>query len=230
MTRQTAPVESVSSEARRDTTGGPRRIDYEQAHLIASAFNEAPCGPHSPTVRAAYHDLSVQTTRWFALLTGTTVPRPIRVVYTRCAEPYPQARDLSESVRVDRLLEVSPASHDRHRRHPLLDTSVGGTYDRFRAVHDIVSHGWRRFEFDRHGEFSAWLAEDRMYAGLARWALATELHGEHSVRWTSGSLADHKAVLLEPAFLAGSMKYATNRDDDPTRALDVDHRRSGHGS
>ena len=47
-----------------------------------------------------------------------------------------------------------------------------------------------------------------MYTGLARWALATELHGEHSVRWTTGNLADHKAILLEPRLLDASRRRA----------------------
>ena len=37
-----------------------------------------------------------------------------------------------------------------------------------------------------------------MYEGPARWALATELHAEHSVRWTTGEVAEHKATLLPP--------------------------------
>ena len=86
----------------------------------------------------------------------------------------------------------------------MLDAAVGGSYDRLRAVHDIVSHGWLGHEFDADGEYSAWLAEDRLYTGLARWALATELHGEHSVQWTTESPADHKAVLLDPSLLRAS--------------------------
>ena len=71
-------------------------------------------------------------------------------------------------------------------------------------MHDIVSHGWIGHAFDADGEYSAWLTEDRMYAGLARWALATDLHGEHSVVWTTKDIADHKAVLLDPALLRAS--------------------------
>ena len=184
------------------------RVDVEQAHLIASAFLDAPRAPKTALVHAAYAELSVQAGRWFAHLTGTQAARPVRVVYTRRREPYPAACDLSESVRRYNVLEVSPASHDCDRRHPLLDSSVGGAYDCLRAVHDIVSHGWYGYAFDRDGEFSAWLTEDRMYRGLARWALATELHGEHSVRWTSGNLADHKAILLERSLLRSSQRRA----------------------
>lgn len=109
-------------------------------------------------------------------------------------------------MRTERVLELCPARFDRYRRHPLLDTSVGGTYDRFRAVHDLVSHAWLGYGFDRHGEFSAWLAELRIYDGLARWALATELHGEHSVLWTTGAFADHKAALLPRCIVRASLR------------------------
>jgi hypothetical protein len=102
------------------------------------------------------------------------------------------------------LLELCPAHYDRDRRHPLLDTATGGTYDRFRAVHDIVSHAWFGYGFDRDGEFAAWLMEDAMYTGLARWAVATELHAEHSVRWTTNDLAEHKATLLPPWIVRAS--------------------------
>jgi hypothetical protein len=84
-------------------------------------------------------------------------------------------------------------------------------------VHDIVSHGWLGHEFDADGEFSAWLAEDRMYTGLARWALATELHGEHSVQWTTDGLADHKAVLLDRALLHSSRQEGLAAAGDAAR-------------
>jgi hypothetical protein len=80
-------------------------------------------------------------------------------------------------------------------------------------VHDIVSHTRLGFGFDRHGEFSAWLAEDRMYSGLARWALATELHAEHSVLWTTGHLAEHKSTLLPPDLVLASRRLGAG--DDP---------------
>ena len=180
------------------------RISHRQAGLVADAFLDAPRVSRDPTVHAAYADLCRQATQWYRRLTGDHSRFAIRVVFTRCSEPYPTARELAESVQRARVLEIWPAQHDRDRRHPLLDSSIGGAYDRLRAVHDIVSHGWLRHDFDRHGEFAAWLAEDRMYTGLARWALATELHGEHSVRWTSGTIADHKSVLLDPRLIDAS--------------------------
>jgi len=190
------------------TTPRTHHIDFEQACLVASAFVDAPRESKSAIVRAAYAGLGTQADRWFARLTGSRTRTPIRVVHTRYPEPYATARELSERVRAERVLEVWPAHFDRDRCHPLLDISTGGTYDRFRAVHDIVSHALLGYGFDRDGEFSAWLREDSMYIGLARWALATELHAEHSVRWITGDLAAHKATLLEPWILRASRQRA----------------------
>jgi hypothetical protein len=190
-----------------------RHIGRQQALRVARAFLDAP--RHTPTAAtvAAYAELGEQSARWYARLTSGRVRRPIRVVFTHCREPYATASELSESVRHDGLLELWPTSRDKDRRHPLLDTTVGGAYDRLRSVHDIVSHGWLGHEFDADGEFSAWLAEDGMYSGLARWALATELHGEHSVQWTSGCLADHKAVLLDRELLRASRARGVSDQD-----------------
>jgi hypothetical protein len=43
---------------------------------------------------------------------------------------------------------------------------------------------------------------------LSRWALATELHGQHSVLWTTGRLAQPKAILLDPRVLRRSITTA----------------------
>jgi hypothetical protein len=184
----------------------PRRVDPEQAFLVANAFVAAPSVPSDPTVRAAYAELSDQARSWLARLTTDHAHRPVRVVFTRCREPYADAQELSESVRLNQILEILPAASERDRQHPLLDTSLGGAHDCLRAVHDIVSHGWLRYSFDRDGEFSAWRVEHRMYTGVARWALATELHAQHSVLWTSGQLAEFKATLLSPDLLRASLQ------------------------
>jgi hypothetical protein len=172
-------------------------IDTEHARRVADAFLAAPHGPADPRTRAAYAELGEQVDRWFAAMTRPDAKHAVRVAFTACAQPYSSAAELSEAVRSQRVIEITPCVLDRERTHPLLDSSVGGTYDRLRAVHDVVSHGWRRYGFDRDGEFAAWAFEDRMYTGLARDALATELHAEHSVLWTTGCLAEHKATLLD---------------------------------
>jgi hypothetical protein len=157
--------------------------------------------------------LSEQAGSWFARLTTDHARRPVRVVFTRCREPYADAQQLSESVRFNQVLEIFPAAYERDRQHPLLDTSVGGAHDCLRAVHDIVSHGRLRYSFDRDGEFSAWRVEHRMYTGVARWALATELHAQHSVLWTSGQVAEFKATLLPRDLLLTSLTIGAKQHD-----------------
>jgi hypothetical protein len=83
----------------------------------------------------------------------------------------------------------------------LLGGEVGGAYYRFRAVHDLIGHVATGYGFDRDGEYSAWLVQRSLYTGLARWAAATELHGEISALWTTRQFAEHKAVLLDSHLL-----------------------------
>ncbi len=59
--------------------------------------------------------------------------------------------------------------------------------------------------FDRDGELATWRAQERFHTPLARWALATELPGQHSVLWTTGQVAEPKAILLEPRLLGRSV-------------------------
>lgn len=202
--------------------GGASTVDPERARQVAAAFAAACSAPDDPLVRSAYSALGDQAERWFRLLTGDSPRDPLRVVFSRRAEPYANASELRQAVQDDRVLEVGSVAHDHDRRHPLLDHSPGGAHDRVRAVHDLVSHGWLGHDFGRDGEFSAWLAEDHLYRGPARWALATELHAHHSVRWTSGEVAPYKAVLLDPGVLAASQQAgrSTARPGlrDPRRA------------
>jgi hypothetical protein len=88
---------------------------------------------------------------------------------------------------------TSPAD----RAHLLLSGEIGGGYYRSRAAHDLISHVATGYGFDRDGEYSAWLAQRTLYTGLARWAAATELHGQISALWVTGQFAEHKAVLLD---------------------------------
>ena len=138
-------------------------------------------------------------------------------MFTNCAVPYCSDEEMISGVRMTRLLEVTSSASESDRFHPLLGNEPGGAYDRFRAVHDIVGHIDSGFGFDRFGEFGAWLAQDRFYRGLARLALGTELHGEHSVRWTTGQVADHKATLLDPPILARARRGVPRHRDDVLR-------------
>jgi hypothetical protein len=81
--------------------------------------------------------------------------------------------------------------------HPVLGCELGGPFDRFRAIHDLVGHVITGFGFDLAGEYAAWWKQSRMHGALARRALATELYGVNSARWMAGQAPDHKAMLIE---------------------------------
>jgi hypothetical protein len=208
----------------------PWTVDPVAAREVADAFLAAPTKGSDERLGVAYARLEVEATAWFVRLTSSAVPRPVRVVSTRVEAPYADAAELATAVRSERTLELHSAGFTRDRRHPLLDSTVGGAFDRFRAVHDIVSHGWLGLPFDRDGEFSAWLAEETLYSPVARLALVTELHAQHSVLWTSAQLAELKAVLL-PAELVGAARRARRRRGGPAgRATDGTHDLSRPGT
>lgn len=176
-----------------------RRVDPDLAGEVAARFQAARNDQTNTTVRVAYHQLEAQSDAIFARLTDPDHPRcsGFRVKFTRCASPYDSDDELLGAVRTQGVLEITTSARERDRRHPILGCEFGGTYDRFRAVHDIVGHVAPCLGFDRDGEFAAWLTQEELYDGLARWALATELHAEHSVLWTTGSISEHKATLLD---------------------------------
>jgi hypothetical protein len=184
-------------------TVADRRVDPAAARAVAAAYAAArTC--LDPLTRAAYARLAAESDRMFGLITSPDQPDPVRVRYTTCPDPYRDARELIASVTDDRLLEVTTVAADPHRRHPVMDSTRGGAYDRFRAVHDILGHAGLDRGFDRHGEFATWLHQERYHTPLARRALATELHGQHSVYWTTGHMAEPKAILLDPELLGRS--------------------------
>jgi hypothetical protein len=184
------------------TSRRARRVDPDLAHEVADSFIAARSTRRDATVCTAYRQLEQQSDRAFAALTRPPNPSRVRVVFTCTRAPYGSDREMIDAVRAERVLEITSAATDRDRRHPLLGCEIGGAYDRFRAVHDIVGHVRPGLGFDRDDEFAAWLTQEHWYSGLARWALATELHAEHSVRWTTGVVSDHKATLLDPELLA----------------------------
>src|SRR3984957_12316520 len=177
----------------------PRRVDPDLAGEVAARFQAARDDRTNPMVRAAYDRLERQSDAIFARLTGPDhrLHRGLKVEFTQCESPYDSDDELIGAVRTHGVIEITSSARERDRRHPLMGCDLGGTYDRFRSVHDIVGHVGPCLGFDRDGEFAAWLTQERLYGGLARWALATELHAEHSVRWTTGTLSDHKATLIE---------------------------------
>jgi hypothetical protein len=177
-------------------------VDAAVAQEVAEAFHATPSRARDPLVAAAYAGLERQTDRLFADITRPDDPKRVHVVFTSEPTPYASDRELINAVRSDGVLEVPSAAMESDRGHPLLDCDRGGAYDRFRAVHDILGHVRLDCGFDPDGEYTTWRVQERQYRGLARWALATELHAEHSVLWTTGQLAEHKPLLLSRTLLA----------------------------
>jgi len=174
-----------------------RCVDPMMAHEVAAAYLDAP-SRRDPHTDAAYAQLAIESDTLFRRITSPERNDAVRVVFTGCPTPYRDAEELIAAVTNDRTLEVTIPATGRRRRHPLMDSAPGGAYDRFRAVHDVVGHARSRLGFDRDGEFAAWLTQERLHSPLARRALASELHGQHSVCWTTGHFAEPKAVLLDP--------------------------------
>jgi hypothetical protein len=194
-------VDPAVGVPRRPTRSAPalRHVQPAETQAIADCFIAARTSA-DPLVLQAYQQLETQTDEQFAALTDPRGPYRITVVGTSEATPYSDARELIASVLTSRTLEVTTSAADR--AHPLLGGEVGGAYFRFRAVHDLIGHVATGYGFDRDGEYSAWLTQRSLYAGLARWAAATELHGEISTLWTTQQFAEHKAVLLDPRLLS----------------------------
>jgi hypothetical protein len=207
-------------------SSGPA-LDEGWSGQVAEWFISARSDPGDPVARAAYEALQRQSDRLFRRLTDDAAPH-VRVVFTRCRSPYESDEEMIAAVRRTGVLEVATAA-DSGRPHPLLGSECGGPYDRFRAVHDLVGHVQTGCGFDRHGEFAAWLAQERFYGGLARAALGTELHGEHSVCWTTGAFADHKATVLPRCVLdrARAGLSARRAGTGPREPRIGDGRRSG---
>lgn len=176
----------------------PCQVAPGETQAVAESFRSARTRS-DPLVLAAYQQLETQTDRQFAALTDPRGPYRIAVVDTREITPYASAGELITAVRTSRILEITAPD----RAHPLLGSGAGGAYCRLRAVHDLIGHVATGYGFDRDGEYSAWLVQREFYSGLARWAAATELHGEVSALWTTGQFAEHKGVLLDRQLLGG---------------------------
>ena len=184
----------------RPTSRSELRVNPKVAQEVATAYLDAADRP-SPMTVAAFSQLVMETDRLFRRITEPARSKALRISFTRCENPYRDAHELIASVKDLRTLEITTVAAHHDRRHPLMSNDIGGDYDRFRAVHDALGHGRMQLGFDRDSEFAIWLTHERFHSPLARWALGTELHGQHSVRWTTGEMADPKATLLEPALL-----------------------------
>ena len=179
----------------------PFRLDPMAAADVAAAHGAAP-RVGGALARAAYGRLVEETDRIFIRITQAA--RPVRVSFTLSMTPYSDADELITAIRRDHMVEITAAASTPDRLHPLMGSEFGGAYDRFRAVHDILGHGFLNVGFDRDGEYAAWRCQERHHSPLARRASATELHGEHSVCWTTGQVAEHKAALLDEQLIERS--------------------------
>jgi hypothetical protein len=176
-----------------------KRLDPHAMLQVAESYLEANDSRRDPKVVAAYRQLETQTDLLFE-----TVTRDIRIAFTRCSTPYSSDREMISAARAERLLEIPTARSDADNDHPFFGRECGGAYDRFRAVHDFLGQVCLNAGFDRQGEYLTWLEQDRHHRGLARWALATELHGKNSVLCATGETAVPKATLLDRRLLRRS--------------------------
>jgi hypothetical protein len=154
-------------------------------------------------VIAAYEQLQSEIDRLFGAVARADIPNPVRIVFTRCPHPYGGDQELITAVRTDRILEMTASVASAPRMHPLLGCEFGGGFDRFRAIHDLIGHVEPEFGFDLGGEVAAWLTQDRLHTRLARRALATEIVGVNSARWSTGEAPELKAMLFDRKFCPG---------------------------
>jgi hypothetical protein len=185
---------------------------------ISAAYLSHESAGDKALVDRAYEQLQSETDDLFYLLAGSDVADALRVVITRCQEPYGSDAELITAVRASGVLEITTAASES-RIHPVLGCEYGGPFDRFRAVHDAIGHAGAGFGFDLGGEIAAWHVQDRLHGTLAGWALATELLAVNSARSTLDAAPEHTAMLLEPGLLERSRAELPGRV--VAHALDV---------
>lgn len=147
-------------------------------------------------VKEAYTQLQTETDHLFTILSRDPVSSAARVVFTRCPRPYASDAELIAAVSSGCTLEVTSAATAEGRLHPILGCEFGGAFDRFRAVHDLIGHGWCGYGFAFDSEYAAWRVQDLLHSGLARSALATELYGVNAARSIIGKSPELKALLF----------------------------------
>jgi hypothetical protein len=175
-------------------------------NLVGEWYLQSRSAHRDARVIEAYRRLQVETDRLFTLLTRGSRHRAVRVVFTRCAQPYESDDELILGVRANGTLEMTSAAAAGERLHPLFDCEFGGAFDRFRAVHDLIGHAWCGYGFDLDDECAAWRAQDRLHSGLARSALATELYGVNAARNVVGAAPELRALLLAPSTSTSSRR------------------------
>ena len=187
------------STMRHDTPEGDRtQVDLSMAAVVGDWYLRSRSAHRNAKVIAAYRQLQVETDHLYTQLTRDACQWATRVVFTRCGQPYESDEELICAVRANGTLEITSAVAAGERLHPLLGCELGGAFDRFRAVHDLIGHAWHGYGFGLADECAAWSAQDRLHRGLARWALATEIYGVNAARSILGNAPDLRALLLAP--------------------------------
>jgi hypothetical protein len=175
------------------------RVDMSKAAAVGEWYIHSRSAHRNPKVIEAYKQLQAETDHLYAHLTRNACPWTARVVFTRCRRPYENDNELISAVRADGTLEMTSAAAAGERLHPLLGCELGGAFDRFRAVHDLIGHARCGYGFGLVDECAAWSVQDRLHTGLARGALATELYGVNAARNVVGEAPELRALLLFPS-------------------------------
>jgi hypothetical protein len=189
------------------------QIDVSKAAVVGEWYLHSRSAHRNPNVIEAYTQLQSETDHLYTHLTREACPWRARVVFTRCRRPYASDKELICAVRANGTLEVASAAAAGERLHPLLGCELGGAFDRFRAVHDLIGHARCGYGFDLAGECLAWGVQDRLHSGLARCALATELYGVNAARNSVGEPPELRALLLFPSALRESRRPRTSQDE-----------------
>jgi hypothetical protein len=175
------------------------RIDMSKAAAVGEWYMHSRSAHRNPKVIEAYKQLQVETDHLYTHLTRDACPLTTRVVFTRCRRPYENDDELISAVRANGTLEMTSAAAAGQRLHPLLGCELGGAFDRFRAVHDLIGHARCGYGFGLVDECAAWSVQDRLHSGLARRALATEIYGVNAARNIVGEAPELRALLLVPS-------------------------------
>jgi hypothetical protein len=181
-------------------------VDVSMATMVGEWYLHSPSAHRNAKVIEAYRQLQIETDHLYAVFTRDACQWATRVVFTRCGQPYESDEELISAVRANGTLEVTSAVAVGERLHPLLGCELGGAFDRFRAVHDLIGHAWHGYGFELADECAAWSTQDRLHSGLARWALATEIYGVNAARSIVGTPPVLRALLLPPSTLRSAQE------------------------
>src|SRR6478752_3668379 len=88
----------------------PPIVDLAVAAEVGAQYLNAGSSPRDGRVAGAYERLAAETDFLFGAALRDDGPGSIRIVFTRCAEPYGSDRELIAAVRACRILEVTTAA------------------------------------------------------------------------------------------------------------------------